>query len=130
MRTHASATAITPSDVVTFRRKPARKYGSMINRAMENITENVIVPYISHFSSFSFCSSVFSFPGFFASSSSSSIKLAEYIRHRIPTTKDSKKEATPRKTGSFQMLLSFAQLLYGSTFTSISPSGFLTPMEY
>ena len=28
------------------------------------------------------------------------------------------------------MLLSFAQLLYGSTITSISPSGFLTPMEY
>ena len=52
------------------------------------------------------------------------------MRDLIPSTMDSAKDTTPLIRGSLAHPCLFPKLTYVSVFTSMSPSGFLTPTAY
>ena len=87
-----------------------------MKRAIEKHTEKITVPVMIHFhclSSFAFSSSVFSGFGCPSSpfSSSSTAWSADHIRELTPTTSESMKDTTPRRSGIFQIVFPGMMLL-------------------
>ena len=105
--TNASTIVTANSEAPTLLQRLARAYGSNIKAATDTTIETATVTYNSHLnclSSFAFfaASSSSERAAFFCLSSSSSSSpaiSAEYIRHFVPTTRESTKLTTPRISG-------------------------------
>ena len=122
-----SRTAITCSDVINDLKKLAITSGSIIKIPIARIKESTITIDIITLSSFSPKTRSRNFsnlPG--SSSSSSSKKLAEYVRVFIPSIMESANRNTPLIKGRDRIFALVVILSYLSFFISISPSGLRT----
>ena len=105
IRITPSSTAITVSDVINLRHSPAINRGSTIKIPMAMIKENIITTVMSTLSSFSpstLSSHASNLDG--VSSSSSSKKLQDQVRARMPRIMESAKLKIPRIKGSPRIL--------------------------
>ena len=128
MRITPSSTAMTVSDWMNRRKKPAIRSGSTIKIPMAMNTEKIITAVITTLSIFSPNLSIrklSNFPGA-SSSSSSSKKLADQVRVFIPRIIESAKLKIPRTNGREKNFTFSVILTYVSFWITISPSGFLT----
>ena len=128
MRITPSSTAMTVSDWMNRRKKPAIRSGSTIKIPMAMNTEKIITAVITTLSIFSPNLSIrklSNLPGA-SSSSSSSKKLADQVRVFIPRIIESAKLKIPRTNGREKNFTFSVILTYVSFWITISPSGFLT----
>ena len=128
MRITPSSTAMTVSDWMNRRKKPAIRSGSTIKIPMAMNTEKIITAVMTTLSIFSPNLSIrklSNLPGA-SSSSSSSKKLADQVRVFIPRIIESAKLKIPRTNGREKNFTFSVILTYVSFWITISPSGFLT----
>ena len=128
MRITPSSTAMTVSDWMNRRKKPAIRSGSTIKIPMAMNTEKIITAVMTTLSIFSPNLSIrklSNLPGA-SSSSSSSKKLADQVRVFIPRIIESAKLKIPRTNGREKIFTFSVILTYVSFWITISPSGFLT----